>query len=351
MEFAAFSTQIDRGPIGPVYLLAGAEDFLIDAGVAQLRQRFFPQGPDDFNFDLFDGQGLDADRVLTAAATLPLLAPRRLVIVRRIDAMDAAALARLADYLAAPVPETCLVLTAAKIDRRRELYAALVRMNAWVDCSPLPPRQLPGWIRARAQTLGLELADDAIAYLAERGGGGLTGLATELTKLSTAAGSAARLDLERVIALCGGPVGASVFDWIRAIGERKPGPALVILDRLLDAGDVPLQLLGFLARQFRQFWIAQALLRQGQTEPDLMRELGVPRFAAGAIARQARGYREDELRWALGRLAETDAGLKGAALAPRLMLELLVIDLCLGPKAGLRRFLGGERFLYLERQA
>jgi DNA polymerase-3 subunit delta len=142
-----------------------------------------------------------------------------------------------------------------------------------------------------------------------------------------------------------------VFDLIKAIAEKKKGDALDRLQRLLDAGEAPLMLLGFLARQMRQFWIARELARRGQGEAALARAAGVSPYAAAQIWRQAHGLSETDLRFALGRIAETDAGLKGAAAPPRLLMELLVIDLCAGQGAGLRRFLGPEGLLYLERQA
>lgn len=365
MDYAAFAHEVAAGRPRPVYALAGGEDFLIESGLAEIAAALFANAPPDFNYDLFEGDDATAGAILAASASLPMMAPRRLVVVRRADALPAAEQTALADYLDQPASETVLVLTAAKVDRRKGLFAALAKRDAIVDCGPLPPRELPSWIRARAKNHGLALAPEAVAFLAERAEIGLTGLANELAKIAAATGvggppaadaasaspAPKPVGLEALRELCGLTADCSVFDLIKAIADKNRAAALERLQWLLDAGEAPLMLLGFLARQMRQFWLARELMRHGEGEAALARAAGVSPYAASQIWRQARGLNETDLRFALGRIAETDAGLKGAAAPPRLLMELLVIDLCAGQSGGLRRFLGAEGLLYLERQA
>ena len=126
-----------------MYLVAGEEQFSIERVVSALRAAVSPSGLSQFNEEKVVAGEVTIDRVLSAARMAPMMAKQRLIIVRSLERWDArpageedaddaadidptqkSALDRLADYAAAPVPTTCLVLVATKIDGRRKLMAA-----------------------------------------------------------------------------------------------------------------------------------------------------------------------------------------------------------------------------------
>ena len=59
----------------------------IERAVNAVRQAVDSMGAPGFNLEIFDGKGLDATRVVSAARTLPMMADMRFVLVRRFDAM------------------------------------------------------------------------------------------------------------------------------------------------------------------------------------------------------------------------------------------------------------------------
>src|SRR5437016_5431206 len=94
---------------GPLYFVHGKEPFLVDRAVEILRERVLDPRTRDFNYDLFQGKEATAAKVVSAAKTLPMMAKRRLVLIRDADEMKADELAGLSSYVSKPCAETCLV--------------------------------------------------------------------------------------------------------------------------------------------------------------------------------------------------------------------------------------------------
>ena len=78
------------GDLLPVWLVVGEERFLVDQVVAALRDAAVGTGPAGFNEDRFTAGEGDVDRVLSAARMVPMMAKRRLVLVRSLERWDKA---------------------------------------------------------------------------------------------------------------------------------------------------------------------------------------------------------------------------------------------------------------------
>ena len=98
-----------EGEPGPLYFLYGKERYLVDRAVDLLRARVLDPRTRDFNYELFYGKEAGAARIVQAARTLPMMAKRRLILVRDADEMKADELAALIPYVNDPAPESCLV--------------------------------------------------------------------------------------------------------------------------------------------------------------------------------------------------------------------------------------------------
>jgi DNA polymerase-3 subunit delta len=125
--------EAKKGKLLPVYLVAGEERFLRDQVVAEIRTAALGGGVAAFNEDKFTAGEVDVDKVLSAVRTVPMMAPKRFVLVRGVERWDSAGgageegetaskvspLDKLAAYAAEAIDSTCLVLVAEKLDGRR----------------------------------------------------------------------------------------------------------------------------------------------------------------------------------------------------------------------------------------
>jgi len=316
--------DIARGRVAAVYLLSG-ERLLVDRIVAALRE-LVPAAQRAFNYDVFDADRLDAGAVVQAARTLPMMGKRRVVLVRGAGGLAAGELDKLAPYVAAPAPETVLVMTAEKFDTRLKFFAAAKKAGAVVDKLEAPyESRMPAWIEDEARRQGVKLASGASARLYQVVGRDLGRAAAALEQLALyAAGRAVTVDdIDDVIA---DSRERNVFELCDAtfVGQRVR--ALVAARRMLAARESAIGMVAMLARHARQLLRIKALGAR-PSEGDIASALGIPPFFARPLGEQARRYAEPGLARILGLLAQADRDLKGpvkAALGEDVVMERLL---------------------------
>ena len=296
--------QLAAGDLAPLYFVVGEEAPLRDDAVVAIRAAIL--GPDDanvgvFNSDVVYGDETEAAEILTLCGNLPMFATRRLVVVKEVGALVAREAERLLPYLEAPVETTCLVLTGGKVDGRVKFFQALKQAAVSVDCAPLDARALPAWAQDQAGALGLRLDEAARELLIEASGGDLGVLCREMEKLAAYVAPNTRVAAADVAAVQGADTGGSVHDLIDALQRRDRVGSLRFLGKVLDAGEPPLKVLGFLAACWRNMWRAR------QFSEEMLRDFELFR--------------------------ETDSRLKGGGggrRKERLAMERLVMNLCRG---------------------
>ena len=84
--------QARKGELLPVYLVVGEEQLLRDKVVAAVRAAALGNGVPAFNEDKFTAGEVSVDKVIAAAQTVPMMAPRRFVLVRGVERWDGATL-------------------------------------------------------------------------------------------------------------------------------------------------------------------------------------------------------------------------------------------------------------------
>src|SRR3981081_3878232 len=109
----ALHTALKKRVFDPVYFFFGADDFLKDVRTRELVNATAEPHTRDFNLELRRGNDLDAETLDSLLSTPPMLAERRVVVVRDVDKLKKDARALLTRYLACPAGDTVLVLVAA----------------------------------------------------------------------------------------------------------------------------------------------------------------------------------------------------------------------------------------------
>jgi DNA polymerase III subunit delta len=229
----AFFRSLPKGQLALAYYFHGPEDLLKDEAVRAILDRTLDPALRDFNLDQRSSAQLDPDTLFTLCTTLPMMAERRVVVLREVETLKRKPKLRsaLLEYLDCPAPDTVLVLIqgANEESEDKEIAKAAVA----VACEPLRPDRVLKWLDRRAKALGVELPEDAAGHLVRAVGGELASLAAELEKLA-ALPAGEPLTIERVGELVGVRLGETVFDWRDAVLEDRAGPAVRLLGPLLD---------------------------------------------------------------------------------------------------------------------
>jgi DNA polymerase-3 subunit delta len=329
-----------KGELRPVYLVAGDEVFLASQVVAALKAAACKGGVTGLNEDAFQAGEGDVERVLAAAATLPMMAKRRFVLVRGIErwepkagakegkATDKEPLEKLLDYAKAPSPSTVLVLAGA-LDKRRKLYTQAKSDGFLVVCEPLARQDLPVFIERRVTERGCKISHSVSDLLAELTGPELAPVADAIERLCLYAGDGNEITEDAVSTCIVRLRSASVWELVGAVGRRDAGAALSALADVYDPQDRGLRLLGVLAWSTRQLLRFESALREGAAPEQAALRAGAPPFKARELSQQVKALPRAELeRWP-ELLARLDLELKGGSKRPpQAILEAAILKLC-----------------------
>jgi DNA polymerase III delta subunit len=323
--------QIASGQLEPVYVLTGPDDMLKAALVAKLVESV-EADLRPFNVDrIFPADNREETRkqfwsAMQLARTLPMMAPRRIVIVAQAEklmpifrsaeddpagrseatpavtkgrkpvqrAAGEAELEALEAYLSNPSPDVVLVFVAGDgLNKSLKPVKLLEKLAAFVECDALSADgNAVRWVTAEAAAQGVRIAPAASQLLASLAGGDITRLRAELERAVLFASGEGIITEAAVREIAAAPTTKGPWAMTNAMERGAIGEALRELALKFDAGQFPLMILG----QLR--WYVESKLDRRR----------VPA--------------------AVDALFRTDLALKTSGGDPRVLLERLVVELC-----------------------
>ena len=321
MRATAFLNQLERGQIAPSYLFFGEEEFLLEEAIEALIKRLVPPPLRPFNLDLIYGDEVDGERLTGLTNTLPMLAEKRLLLVRRANRLSPGVRKVLLDLLQPPPSTCCLVLIAPHTDPKSAFIREFSRVSTPIQFFPLREREVYPWIIKRAREGGKRITREAAHRLWLLAGEDLMVLSNELEKLSLYVGAKEEIGEEDVLKLFTGGKSSNIFDLTSALGDKDLGKAWKILDALLHGGESPGGILAMIARQFTIL----LKIKLGSTN-----KVGVHPYYLNEYRRQANRTTIKDLERGLEHTLRAEVEIKSGESEPRLALEFLVYKLCKG---------------------
>lgn len=224
---------LKKGELAPLYYLYGTEDVLKEEAVQAILDRALDPSLRDFNLDQRSAGQLDSESLHSLVNTLPMLAERRVAVVRDVENFRKKSKARatLTAYLENPAPETVLILVQGSGEEDAD--AEFAKAACAVKLDRLEPARAERWAARRAEQLGVRFAAGALEHLVHVMECDLGQLGAELEKLSSLVNQEP-LTLERIGDLVGIRHGETPHDWRDAMLNDDPGLALKLLRPLLD---------------------------------------------------------------------------------------------------------------------
>lgn len=227
--------SIRKGECEPVYILMGEEAYYIDLIVENFEKHLIPEEDRDFNYNMFYGNEADVDYIVGVAQQFPVMADRKLVILKEAQSMTQAKnqLEKFASYCARPNPNTVFVIAfkGDNLNANSKLLKAVKEGGGVVFRSPVPrDYQLPPLIKdyCTARRIGIE--EKAVNLLAEYIGAPLSKLFGELNKLIVIKGSGdTRITCEDIEKNIGISKDFNNFELINALSEKNYPKAMQIV--------------------------------------------------------------------------------------------------------------------------
>lgn len=311
---SAVLKQITAGSPDALYVILG-EDEVEKSALAHQFEELVEEGLRPFNVetvhpgDVSSGDRLATviDSVLDATRTLPMMAPRRVVIVfqakdllvpKRESTAATQALERFEEAIATPPGHATLVLVSSSLDKRTRLFKSLAKHATIVECGTLADQaDAERWIKNRIAAAGAEVEPAAVRQLADRCGTDVKRLRNDVDRLLLYALGQKLITVADVREIAGPAALQDDWGMANAIEAGDAKVALRQLALMLDGGAAPLQILGQIG------WLVRTKF---------------PAMAPAAV------------KDAVDSVFRTDVDLKRSVGEPRILLERLVVELCTG---------------------
>jgi DNA polymerase III delta subunit len=299
---AILRKHLAAGETDPVYMLVGADDLEKSAVAAEFAE-MVEEDLRPFNVERMYGGETKVDQLVDAANTLPMMVPRRVVVVaeaekllmpKRESKASEEDQRRLEEFIKDPPAHATVVFVCGPLDRRRRVIQLLLKVAHVVDCGTIvsePDAQR--WVKARAAREKVTFDPAAIAELVGRAGLDVVRLRAGFDRLTLFAMGQPTITADDVRqSVSAGPEAQADWGIANAIQRNDVREALRELGLAFESGDVAVKILG-------QIRIAAE-------------KLSSPR-----------------LRPAMDALLRTDIALKSSGGDARILLERLVVEMCI----------------------
>lgn len=365
----ALNAALKSKAFAPAYYFHGDDDYLKEDAVRRLTAAVVDPATRDFNCEVRRGAELDAQTLDGLLATPPMMADRRLVVVRDVGALKKDARAALDRYLQRPASDTVLLLLSpagakadGKLGDRVEAY----------EFAPLNEERTARWVAHHVQTaLGATITPEAVHLLLGGAGLELQQLSAELDKVVSyargqrdaadttgAAGAAGAgdgalvVDEAAVSAVVGVRRGETLADLLDAVARQDARTAMALVGHVLSQPKASaVTTVMALATQMLALAWGEARRAQGASAGALNGEFfTLLKESSGAYVGRPWGeavkawvaavdrWTAPSLDRALALLLEADATLKETRLSSdEQVVETLVLALCALPNERSRR--------------
>lgn len=331
---------IKRGTFDGAYYVCGEDDFQKDDAVKQLVEAAIEPAMRDFNMEVVRAQDLDARSFDAALSALPMLADRRILVVRDASGLKKDARKVLDRYLEKPSPDVLVILvetSGGKTDKD------LARNATPLEFENLSAERVPRWIVHYAAThFNAKISTEAADLLQTAAGTDLNQLVSELDKLASFT-NGREIEEKDVAAVVGVRRGETMADFLDEVAMRNVTKALELVSLILSQPKTSaVQMVMALSVQTIAMAWGKARLREGLSQSRLQGEYFVLLKQSGSVftgrpwGSAASSWASSVDRWssssldhALDALLEADKTLKETRISSEeQVVSTLVLSMC-----------------------
>lgn len=298
-----------------LYIMYGEEAYRRETAISFIKNRLIPDSGFGWDFIELRGRDITLDKIDEAVSTPPVIAERKLVIVRDFDPVKND-ISPLTETLGEDV---CLIFDiddpAWKPDKRTKVYKTVAQYGFFAEFNIATVEELEGFIKRCFSDRGHTINKLEIEYLIFYCTNLMGGLLNEIEKISAYA-HGERITKQDIEAVASRNVESKIFEMCDALTANQTDRALELLLDLETSKEPAVAVTSVIARGFRQLYAARLALERGRDSGYIMQLLGIRyNFHASRLITGARQTPLPLLRDALTACMETDAELKSSRAA------------------------------------
>lgn len=339
MDWNDFYKSLKSAHLDRLYLFTGPEEFTKREALNALRKTVLTPGLEVLNDTSLEN--CSAQQIIDCAETLPVMAERRIVVVRDWSPLKSGRgkdeendVGRMLQWLKNP-PESCILIfyMSVEMDGRKKFSAALKKLACHVEFNRLTGVVLAKWCKQQLRSEGKNIGQDALNELTLIAGQDLTRLSGELKKLCAYSGDNSEITLKDVRAIVSPSPEYSVFMILDHLLEGQLSEAFQIVNTVLETEPSIVRLISLLANQLRIDTHMKYALDNHNNMAEVLKILNVSEYRSRHILRQIRYLNEEDLKtWYLS-CTEADYAIKSGRMRDRAALDMLMIKIAMSREA------------------
>ena len=316
ISFENIEKDIAKGDLKPVYLLCGDEFYYPDLLSKKFENELLDEQDRDFNMSVFYGKDASCDKIIEAAKQYPVMASRRLVMLKEAQTMDKRELAKLESYVTKPLASTVLVIVNNGSGFPPALANKINKTGVVFDCKKIKEDKIPLWIESFVRQKGFSIEPQAVKLISDYIGNNLMNISNELSKLMIDLSGRRQITPDDVASHIGISKEYNVFELQKAVGRLDFSKADKCVSYMIaNPKENPFQVI--IATLFAYFSKILIVSQLGEKTPSAVASaIKVPSFFASDYIAATNVFPMWKLINNISLIREYDMKSKGVGLSP-----------------------------------
>ncbi|MDD4833352.1 MAG: DNA polymerase III subunit delta [Lutispora sp.] len=347
--YRSFINNLKSGDISNIYLLYGAERYLLDKAVEEFKNYLLKDFP-EINFSTFEDDRFDLSELINACSTLPFGGSKRLVLLKDFPGLISKA-KKPADEKAeevrgiekadnfsfvAELPDTtCLVfLNHGDVDRRKKLYKDINKMGKVYKFDKISKADLTQWIKGHFSKAGKEMKSLVLeefvtdtGYLDRNSDVNLYYVQNEINKVLAYVGQDKIVNKEHTANLYQKNLENDIFKLIDACWEKNISKCLTIYSDMLLSGEFSFSILAMVSKGIKNLIRIKELKSRGLDTKSISEKAKIHEYTVKLNMKHIDKMSFKILEKAFGRCLKCEKDIKTGKLSERLSFEMLFASL------------------------
>ena len=340
-----------------VILLFGEEEFLVDEAYSKLIGILCPDENSRFELEILDFDDIKPsaaiENLIKSCNTIPFISSRRVVVAKRFEkavtgrmSVKSEEYMRLQKFFTSAPESTCLIIisgdetlkgfNAAKggkgknqldklIKDAKFPYNIILEKHQWFEFPKVYESELSSWVSRRLKEYGKKIESSAAEFLVAQSNPNLRDINNEIEKLLLYLDERNEINLDDVTFIVGSSRVYNIFELQKAIGKRKMGEALMIVENMLANERQEMLIMTMLTRYFIALW--KLIEESGKTNNNyqLAGKVGINPYFVSEYLHALSFYSPSEIENAFLMLCETDEKLKTTSTDSLYLIQNMLV--------------------------
>ncbi len=332
----SLKSHIKNGDFLPLYLIYGDEDYLKKNYVDMIVSKNVEPSFESFNYEKYDGKGLELDTVFQAATIMPMLSDKRCLVIEdfKLEGISEENFRTMEAFFSNPPESSIIIFYQKKTDfsasKAKNAITLFKKFGGVCVLNKRTGNDLIKPLISHAAKQKCVLSPAMANYLVSLAGDDNNMLINEVNKVCNFVGEG-EITKEHIDAVAVKTDDAKIYALTKALMNKNFDEAYKTLHSLFRQKIEPEYILGVIISSYVDMYRAKTSLACGQKADALAGNFGYRNraFALSNAGRDSSRIDMTIIRNCLEELGKADRQLKMGASMPSLVLEQLMVKLFL----------------------